>query len=241
MNRARADDVLAIMVKAAGGSPAIQDSDVAREMQSRLSYFKQVAPIKVEDSSDQYFFDIELYALYQLVAQRLPTSEQRVAFRERVGDGILASILTRRPLPLGAGGGKMRQADIARGIEEILLDFETSGLIKAFVFDAEDFGDERFAQESFEQDQPVSTQIQLIEPCSVLSFIEGVKQNTFFHPEFVGCTLAQYVKRCAGGGTYAARFEDYLLDEFYRESNFDVQAQDVMLELRMGTRATFPP
>lgn len=230
-----ADQVVSIMLAAAGGTPAIQESEVLEKVAEKLSYFKTFAPIKVDNTSDQYFLDVKLFSLYQLVAKRLPSSEERVAFRERVGDGILDSIIARRPsLPLSGSS----QVDIARGVNAILCDFESSGLIKSFSFDADDFGDERFAQESLSQGQAVSTEIQLTEPCNVLSFIEGVKENTFFHPEFVGTTLAQYIRRC--GRRYDARFEDYLLDNFSTESNVDVRAQDVVLELRMGTRQTFP-
>ena len=30
------------------------------------------------------------------------------------------------------------------------------------------------------------------------------------------------------------RFEDYLIDNFYREGNFDLQAQDVLLEFGLN-------
>lgn len=231
INARVADEVLGIMKKAAGGN--ISESQVMQGLSAKIGAFREFAPIKVEDTSDQYYFDLEMYVLYRIIAKLLPESAQRVAFRARVGDGVLDSIIARHRLPLSG-----KQAELAQGIDLILKDFQSSGMVLSYQFDSEDFGDEVYAKESLLQNLPISATIQLVSPVNVLSFIEGVKDNTFFHPEFIGVTLTSYIQRFSDG-KYAARCEDYLLDNYYRDSNFDVQAQDVVLELRMGTQSSF--
>jgi len=228
INKVLADDIIKVMKDASGLD--ISEAEVAQEVAKNIGMFKEFAPIISEDNGDQYYFDLSTYALYLIIARRLSESRQRVAFRSRVGSGVLDAVIQRTPLllPLSA-----KQPDIARGIDLILKCFQTNGLIAAFTFDEDDFADEVFARESFKQGLPVSTSIQLVEPANILSFIQGVKADTFFHPEWIGTTLEQYIERC-GRGALTAKFEDYLLDNVYRESNFIVQAQDVLIELRMG-------
>jgi hypothetical protein len=62
-----------------------------------LPYFKEYVPIKTEDLSDQYYFDITLYVSYLLAAQLIPKSTDRVVLRKAVGDGIL-DLLTQKKL-----------------------------------------------------------------------------------------------------------------------------------------------
>lgn len=35
---------------------------------------------------------------------------------------------------------------------------------------------------------------------------------------------------------FTRRFDDYLLDNYYREENFDVQAQDIIIEMALRKR-----
>jgi hypothetical protein len=208
---------------------------------AKLPAFRKTAPIVVEELSDQYYFDVVLYCLYEQAKELLPTSQQRVAFRSRLGSQILSLVLARPgsaksiPLPPTSTPTTLPQEQIATGVAGILGVLQACGQIKGWVFDAEDFGDADFAARSFSAGLPVSTSIQLLEPCTVLSFIQAVRDDTFFHPEIVGTTLVAYMGRCGLG----ARFEDYLLDNYYRTSNFDVQAQDIVLELQISNDRLF--
>ena len=70
-----------------------------------LPYFKEYVPIKVEDLSDQYCFDITLYVTYLLAAQLIPKSTDRVVLRKAVGDGIL-DLLIQKKLIVSAQSSK---------------------------------------------------------------------------------------------------------------------------------------
>ena len=78
----------------------------------------------------------------------------------------------------------------------------------------------------------VSFQVTLKEPSTLISFIEMAALNTFFHPDIIGNTLASYI---ASRG-FDVKYEDYLMDNFYREDNFSVQAQDILLEMRFSPK-----
>lgn len=54
-----------------------------------LPYFKEFVPIRVEDVSDQYYFDITLYVSYLVAAQLIQKSTDRVILRKAVGNRVL--------------------------------------------------------------------------------------------------------------------------------------------------------
>ena len=62
---------------------------VNAQLQLYLPYFKEFVPITSETFSDQYYFDITLYASYIVAAQLIPKSTDRVILRKNVGDSIL--------------------------------------------------------------------------------------------------------------------------------------------------------
>lgn len=70
---------------------------VGSQMLLYLPYFKAFVPIKVENLSDQYYFDVTLYVTYLLAAQLIPKSTDRVILRKSVGDRIL-NILQQKKL-----------------------------------------------------------------------------------------------------------------------------------------------
>lgn len=61
-----------------------------------LPYFKEFVPIKHQDYSDQYYFDITLYVSYIVAAQLIPKSTDRVILRKAVGDNILALMINKK-------------------------------------------------------------------------------------------------------------------------------------------------
>ena len=220
--------------------PGFNRQRLTETVAAKLPAFRKTAPIVVENFSDQYYFDVVLYCVYEQAKELLPSSQQRVAFRSSLGSQILSLVLARPgaaksiPIPTTTTT-TLPQEQIATGVAGILGVLQDCGQIKGYVFDADDFGDADFAARSFSAGLPVSTSIQLLEPCTVLSFIQAVRDDTFFHPEIVGTTLVEYMGRCGLG----ARFEDYLLDNYYRTSTFDVQAQDIVLELQVSSDRRF--
>jgi len=228
IDKAFANDIVERAVIANLPSGEFNRTRYEEEQQRQYRKWREFAPFAAKaDLSDQYWMDLSLYCIYLQAAEILPTSEQRVAFRSRVGASVLDLAIQNGCALSGSGSGS--QSDIAQDVFKLLSFLQSKSQIAGFVYDADDFGDDVFAAQSFAQKLPLSTTIQLKEPCNVISFIQGVKENTFFHPEYVGSALVALIER---SGKFA-RFEDYLLDNFYRESNFDTQAQDVVIELQM--------
>mmetsp|Transcript_22853 Transcript_22853/g.50820 ORF Transcript_22853/g.50820 Transcript_22853/m.50820 type:complete len:125 (+) Transcript_22853:24-398(+) len=115
---------------------------------------------------------------------------------------------------------------LGRGTEQILGVFKTTGIIADYQFDADDMSDFDYAEASFQESLPVAFQVTLKEPATILGFLEGAQANTFFHPEVVANTITALARSLG----FRIRFEDYLMDNYYRDSNFEVQAQDILLE-----------
>ena len=84
-------------------------SDVSKkvnvQLQLYLPYFKGFVPIRSEALSDQYYFDITLYASYIVAAQLIPKSTDRVILRKNVGDSIL-DLLIKKKLIRGSATGE---------------------------------------------------------------------------------------------------------------------------------------
>ena len=70
---------------------------VGAQMLLYLPYFKEFVPMKAENLSDQYYFDVTLYVTYLVAAQLIPKSTDRVILRKSVGDRIL-NILTEKKI-----------------------------------------------------------------------------------------------------------------------------------------------
>ena len=58
----------------------------------------------------------------------------------------------------------------------------------------------------------------------------GIKSGTFFG---VSVSQPMHAANTLPPSTVLRRFEDYLMDNYYRTENRDVQAQDVILEFGM--------
>lgn len=224
-------------------------TNVTNAVPSLLPNFQTYVPIRTANFSDQYWFDIYLHAAYLLAAALIPLSADRVLLRKGVGNGVLALLRDGKyvnlPPPLApattnevaVAAGRM--GTLATGMESILKAFVECKLIDSFVFDAEDVGDQRYAEGSFVEGLPVSFQITLRAPATILGFLEVTASNSFFHPEILATTLACYARSLG----FKSHFEDYLMDEYYLydQSQNEVTAQDIILELEVGTQSSKMP
>jgi len=208
-----------------------------------VNYFKTFAPLTTEDISDQYYFDMVMYIYYLEAAKLIPTSERRVDLRNAIGGGVLelvqkkySGIADRDTLPTVASTAlsepktansmAKRMKLLGKGLQEILEVFKQKGIIADYELDVDDVADEEFARSSFQENLAVSFQVTLKDPATIIGFLQQAQANTFFHPEIVANSMVSYAKSLG----FKARFEDYLMDNYYRTENRDVQAQDILLE-----------
>lgn len=109
INKDLADGVAAIVVEEISRlckTPVTEiNAKIGAQLALYLPYFKEFVPIKTENNSDQYYFDITLYASYLVAAQFIPKSTDRVILRKAVGDGVL-DLLMKKKLITGSGDTK---------------------------------------------------------------------------------------------------------------------------------------
>ncbi len=209
---------------------------IERLRASKLPYFKTFAPIAEESLTDQYFLDITLYCLYQVAAKLIPMSQERVKFRTKVGEKVLGLFEGGQRYTLPASNQPSMQR-VASSVTALLNEFKDKGVIASFQFDEEDVGDELFAKQAFEEKAPVSFQVTVDEPVTLLAFLEGQREDTFFHPEITGSSIVALLRKQG----FSCKYEDYLLDNYYRDSNFDLRADAVILEISLLPAQLAPP
>eukprot|EP01036_Dinobryon_divergens_P031314 gene31314-40687_t len=221
---------------------------VITQTDSTLQSFKTFVPIVALDITDQYYFDMLLYLYYIEAGKLLPTSEERVLLRKTIGERMLSLLEQQYATPsshiirriLTSTGTSKREINrlyaknigqLAAGLVNILDVFKSTGLIADNKFDVDDLVDEEYAFSSFEDNLAVSFQVTVLEPATLLGFLLQAAANTFFHPEIIATTMCAYARSIG----YKIRFEDYLMDRYYRPDNDDVQAQDILLEFTLSS------
>jgi hypothetical protein len=197
------------------------------ELPKKLVKFKEYIPITNENFSDQYYFDIYLYLIYKAIENVVSKSEDRVKLRQKVGDEILQLFIKDKLINMTMTNNQRNVENLAYNVKLILQSYVKIGLISSFIFDDDDLADQAYADSSFQEGLPVSFQFTLKEPATLLGFIEQNKNDTFYHPEIIASTIASY---CRQQG-FNTRFEDYLVDNYYRTENFDIEAQDILIEM----------
>lgn len=212
-------------------SVATLRANVSAQLPLYLPFFRQFAPIVSESLSDQYFFDLSAYLSYLQAQTLIPDSETRLLLRNRVGDRVLDWLVEGGSVPRPSLG-RRDAAVAAEGLKAILRAFEKTGLVGSFAFDAEDMLDAAYTEDLFGADMPLSLQITLNEPATLLGAVQMAASDTRFRPDILGAALLRYLV----GQGFAVSVEDYLMDNFYRESNDDVQAQSVLLEMQLLRR-----
>lgn len=190
-----------------------------------LPFFRQYAPLREENLSDQYYFDVCVYMRYLIAEARIPESMDRLRLRDRVGDAVLALLQRKRGLRLP---GRTRDLPAtADAMRDTLQCLQRAGVIESFAFDDEDMRDREYAASLFVDGLPLSVQVTVDQPATLLGTVQMAASNTRLHPDIVGAAVLRCVSACG----FSSQFEDYLMDNFYREENEDVQAQSILLEL----------
>ena len=233
-----AEDVVSLMVSCIAQVAKTTREDVEKQVQLEkqlyLSYFKSFVKFRQLDLSDEHYFDFTTYATFKAAEKLIPTSEDRVQLRALVGSDMFA--LMRREAAVDEQSVlaiKRSQGDAAalphaaRDIRRLLSTFQHHGFVESFTLEDEDLLDMEYITKTFSEDLSVQAQLTLSKPVTVLAFLEFAAADTFFHPEIIASCLQAYMRELG----YECRFEDYLMDNEYRESNFNVQAQDVIVEM----------
>jgi hypothetical protein len=97
LNKELANNVVTVVREEISRITGISAPEVETKVNAQkllyLPYFKEFVPIRVEDVSDQYYFDITLYVSYLVAAQLIPKSTDRVVLRKAVGDRVLELLM----------------------------------------------------------------------------------------------------------------------------------------------------
>ena len=209
-------------------------------------YFEEFVTISEETFKDARYFDISIYALFRVAEKIIASSEERIRLRRLIGQSILDSIKEESGvLPLmeaiksesttttgttGTTGTTKGDPSImpliAQGSRRLLNTLRVKGFCGNFILGDDDMLDPIYINNSFSDNLAISFQLTLVDPVTIISHLEFAQANTFFHPELLASVVQAWVSQW-----FVCNFEDYLMDNEYRTSNFDVQAQDVIVEM----------
>lgn len=196
---------------------------VDKNLDEVLSKYRTFVPIQKETFADQYYFDIRLYALYKIIFDKIPNTLTRVTIREGVAKSIAEYINKKYPKTTFDNNPLI---NMSNDIERTLEFFKSIGFVDEYKYNKEDVIDDNLS--NYNTGYPISTNIVLVRPVGLIPFLTFEKdENTMFHPEIYGSVI-KYLGEMNG---VVFTFEDYLLDEYYRERAREVTAQDILLEI----------
>ena len=158
-------NVISKEISVISGVPSVTIlQNVTEIMPLLLKQFQPYVPFRELSLSDQYYFDIYLYGLYELAAMLIPFSSDRVILRKNIGNGILSLLKTtgRLKLPTLPSNGNNINSEataaaakmgiLAAGIEAILkILSDDAKLIDGYLFDVDDVNDVGYAVGSFNE------------------------------------------------------------------------------------------
>ena len=158
-------NVISNEISAISGVPSVSIlQNVTETMPLLLAQFQPYVPFRELSLSDQYYFDIYLFGLYELAAILIPLSSDRVIMRKNIGNGILSLLQSSGRLKLPtvpttngntnseATAAAAKMGVLAAGIEAILKIFsDDAKLIDGYLFDVDDVNDVGYAVGSFNE------------------------------------------------------------------------------------------
>lgn len=162
-----ANQVTVVVYKSISDISGIDVDSIKKEtstlVDEYLDYFKLFVPISLMNLSDQYFFDINLFASHLVAARVIPKSEDRVKLRRNIAENILNIFLNEKTitLPMRRRSSVEEKNSIedfvsaafqlSEGINNILTRFQSSRFIDSFTFDDEDLSDADYVRSSYKQ------------------------------------------------------------------------------------------
>lgn len=166
INKDLASDIVTVVYQQIGRLANLPSSAIKTKVDAQmllfLPYFKEFVPIRKEDYSDQYYFDITLYVSYLVAALLIPKSTDRVILRKAVGDDMLGLLISKKLVgssldvksklidsTTSAAVSAEKMTLFARGVKEIVSAFKKANFISDFKVDEEDIADKIFAESSF--------------------------------------------------------------------------------------------
>ena len=225
LNLSIATDIYEIIVSSIEQVALIRNLNdiVDKKLETELNKFRAFVPIQAQVLSDQYYFDIRLFSLYKYIYDKVPNSVTRVLIREEVAKNIGNYIIPMKSPKVVDSNPLIKTSE---DIEKVLQFYKSIGFIGEYTYNKDDVIDDNLS--NYNTGYPISTNIVLTRPVGLIPFLTFEKdENTLFHPELYGSVL-KYVGELNG---VKFTFEDYLLDEYYREKAREVTAQDILLEI----------
>ena len=219
-----ATDIYEIIVNSIERVVSIQNLNdiVDKKLETELNKFRAVVPIQAQELSDQNYFDIRLFSLYKYIYDKVPNSATRVLIRDEVAKNIAKYVIMKSPKVVDNNP----LVNMSNDIEKVLQFYKSIGFIGEFTYNKDDVIDDNLS--NYNTGYPISTNIVLTRPVGLIPFLTFEKdENTLFHPELYGSVLKYFGE--LNGLKFS--FEDYLLDEYYREKAREVTAQDILLEI----------
>ena len=170
--------------------------------------------------------NLAAYCWWKLALENLPTPADRAAFARLLGDNICADVLPAARAGSATGNGSAAAAaaakvpgagDLSAVIEDaetLLTALRTAGLLKGYTMEVAEDG-----QEDWDSGYTVDMKLSLFESATLPASLQLAAENERLRPDLAGLAMGALFRRRG----VATRFDEYFLDETYREDPNDIR------------------
>lgn len=219
---------------------------VTEEVDKRLpniyESLKTFVPLTRFDFSDQYYVDLYILVLYQIAFDNISNLVYRDEMKQQIGIDIY-HFLCDRFVKKNIVAESINDTDMqnnkvcqfAFGIKSILDAFVQCKFIESYKYNLNDICEDAIDELVT---YPINAEIYLKQPISIIgSVVLQKSRGSLFHPDLFGSVISAYTKEIGEINKISVVYDDYFMDNYYREGNFDVQAQDILLALSISKKS----
>jgi len=178
----------------------------------------------------EFDFDLNLYALFSLLAEQRQASARLDEFYVQLGDALLDSIRADTESVLSTSPKSLTA--LCAGLKSLLEEAKATGYLAGYFIDDSDVDDALWSNDDDLSVTRIS--VTLERPASLNGALLLNGENARVSPELMAPTLAAYVRAC---GAVVKDSSQFFVDE-YRPNPFEYRPSQLLLEL---TLAPAPP
>jgi hypothetical protein len=180
--------------------------------------FHARAAWKQESLSDQYYFDLTLYALWRTAADLIPEFTNRDKYLRQVGELVYQKILLLQKQP----GSK--EVSIERRLVQVLDAFQHYGFIRNY----------RIEGSPLDLDSLSDVLISIFESATLGACLQLTGEQSRFVPDLCGATLAAVFRE----QQFSCAWETYFVDNVYRPNPNDYYPNEQLYQFTITPAAT---
>lgn len=230
----------------------VSSSDISNKM---ISFRNKVAnvykikqPWEEESIQDEYYFDLNCYALYRIAAELIPTNYVvRDQWVRSVGKEIYNSMKKEKLITLNhiddneSTKKKKKLTQIVQILIELLDSFKSIGFIQDYRLGEKNDIQQRMGKNIFDEYDDddidsglnVNFLVSVFRPATLGSSLQITGEGSRFSPDFVSPTIAALLEEQCG---LKVEFEEYFVDEEYRPNPKDFFPNEQLLQFTLSRK-----